>query len=173
MRLIAERDLRITEQFVRGGSCCVAWTYDVRGAFAQGETLEEALENLIDAVRMMQEPKSDRYRAGASNLDLDLLDADEARQVIGSTLELFEAELQDLLQIPIELVERGGLRVGAGYPRHYPDIHLCFGIVLDIADKGFHSGSPILSCLMFQRVYSVGCTACKIGSPMMCGCRLS
>ena len=32
------------------------WTDDVPGALTQGATLEEAREDLIDAVRMMREP---------------------------------------------------------------------------------------------------------------------
>ena len=34
----------------------VAWTDDIPGALTQGATLEEARENLIDAVRMIREP---------------------------------------------------------------------------------------------------------------------
>ena len=33
----------------------VGWTDDVPGALTQGATLEEARENLIDAVRMIRE----------------------------------------------------------------------------------------------------------------------
>ncbi len=48
--------MKITAKFVKDGKWWVAWTDDVPGALTQGETLEEARENLIDAVRMMQEP---------------------------------------------------------------------------------------------------------------------
>jgi len=48
--------MKITAKFIRDGKWWVAWTDDVPGALTQGETLEEARENLIDAVRMMQEP---------------------------------------------------------------------------------------------------------------------
>jgi len=48
--------LKIRAKFLRDGKWWVAWTDDVPGALTQGETLEEARENLIDAVRMMQEP---------------------------------------------------------------------------------------------------------------------
>jgi predicted RNase H-like HicB family nuclease len=41
---------------VKDGKWWVAWTDDVSGALTQGATLEEARENLIDAVRMIQEP---------------------------------------------------------------------------------------------------------------------
>jgi len=41
---------------VKNGKWWVAWTDDVSGALTQGATLEEARENLIDAVRMIQEP---------------------------------------------------------------------------------------------------------------------
>jgi len=48
--------MKITAKFIRDGKWWVAWTDEVPGALTQGETLEEARENLIDAVRMMQEP---------------------------------------------------------------------------------------------------------------------
>ena len=48
--------MKIKAKFVRDGKWWVAWTDDVPGALTQGETLEEARENLIDAVRMMREP---------------------------------------------------------------------------------------------------------------------
>ncbi|MCD6328160.1 type II toxin-antitoxin system HicB family antitoxin [bacterium] len=48
--------MKIMAKFVKDGKWWVAWTDDVPGALTQGETLEEARENLIDAVRMMQEP---------------------------------------------------------------------------------------------------------------------
>ncbi len=48
--------MKIRATFVKDGKWWVAWTEDVPGALTQGETLEEARENLIDAIRMMQEP---------------------------------------------------------------------------------------------------------------------
>lgn len=48
--------MKIQANFVKDGKWWVAWTEDVPGALTQGETLEEARENLIDAVRMIQEP---------------------------------------------------------------------------------------------------------------------
>jgi len=48
--------LKIRANFVKNGKWWVAWTDDVSGALTQGATLEEARENLIDAVRMIQEP---------------------------------------------------------------------------------------------------------------------
>ena len=47
--------MKITAKFARDGKWWVAWTDDVPGALTQGKTLEESRENLIDAVRMMQE----------------------------------------------------------------------------------------------------------------------
>jgi predicted RNase H-like HicB family nuclease len=41
---------------VKDGKWWVAWTDDVPGALTQGEILEKARENLVDAVRMVQEP---------------------------------------------------------------------------------------------------------------------
>jgi hypothetical protein len=43
-------------QFLHRGKWWVAWTDDVPGALTQGRTLEEARENLKDAVRLMLEP---------------------------------------------------------------------------------------------------------------------
>jgi len=48
--------LKIRANFVKDGKWWVAWTDDVPGALTQGETLEKARENLVDAVRMVQEP---------------------------------------------------------------------------------------------------------------------
>jgi predicted RNase H-like HicB family nuclease len=48
--------MKIRASFVKSGKWWVAWTDDVPGALTQGTTLEEARENLIDAVRMIQEP---------------------------------------------------------------------------------------------------------------------
>jgi len=52
---MGEQDMKITAKFARDGKWWVAWTDDVPGALTQGKTLEESRENLIDAVRMMQE----------------------------------------------------------------------------------------------------------------------
>ncbi len=48
--------MKIRANFVKHGKWWVAWTGDVLGALTQGATLEEARENLVDAVRMIQEP---------------------------------------------------------------------------------------------------------------------
>ena len=48
--------MKIQASFVQDGKWWVAWTDDIPGALAQGATLEEARENLIDAVRMIREP---------------------------------------------------------------------------------------------------------------------
>jgi len=48
--------LKVRANFVKDGKWWVAWTDDVPGALTQGETLEKARENLVDAVRMAQEP---------------------------------------------------------------------------------------------------------------------
>ena len=47
--------LKIQASFVQDGKWWAVWTDDVPGALTQGSTLEEARENLIDAVRMMRE----------------------------------------------------------------------------------------------------------------------
>lgn len=48
--------MKIKATFVKDGKWWVAWTDDVPGAMTQGETIEEAKENLIDAVHEMQKP---------------------------------------------------------------------------------------------------------------------
>ena len=48
--------MKIQASFVKDGKWWVAWSDDVPGALTQGVTLEEARENLIDAVRMIREP---------------------------------------------------------------------------------------------------------------------
>jgi predicted RNase H-like HicB family nuclease len=48
--------MKIQASFVQDGKWWVAWTDDVPGALTQGATLDEARENLIDAVRMIREP---------------------------------------------------------------------------------------------------------------------
>jgi len=48
--------MKIQASFVKDGKWWVAWTDDVPGALTQGATLEEARENLVDAVRMIREP---------------------------------------------------------------------------------------------------------------------
>ena len=48
--------MKIRAKFVKDGKWWVAWTDDVPGALTQGETLEQARENLVDAVRLVQEP---------------------------------------------------------------------------------------------------------------------
>jgi predicted RNase H-like HicB family nuclease len=51
-----QRTVKIKATFVKDGKWWVAWTDDVPGALTQGETIEEAKENLIDAVHEMQKP---------------------------------------------------------------------------------------------------------------------
>jgi hypothetical protein len=48
--------MKIQASFVQDGKWWVGWTVDVPGALTQGATLDEARENLIDAVRMMRQP---------------------------------------------------------------------------------------------------------------------
>jgi len=42
--------------FLHRGKWWVAWSDDVPGALTQGKTLEEARENLLDAIKLMLEP---------------------------------------------------------------------------------------------------------------------
>lgn len=48
--------MKIRATFARDGDWWVAWTEDVPGALTQGNTLEEARENLADAVNEMLKP---------------------------------------------------------------------------------------------------------------------
>lgn len=50
--------MKIRANFAKHGKWWIAWTDDVPGALTQGSTLAEARENLVDAVRMVQEPVS-------------------------------------------------------------------------------------------------------------------
>ena len=43
-------------RFLRRGKWWVAWTDDLPGALTQGRTIEEARENLKDAIALMLEP---------------------------------------------------------------------------------------------------------------------
>jgi predicted RNase H-like HicB family nuclease len=45
--------LKVRATFVKDGKWWVAWTDDVPGALTQGKTIEEAKENLIDAIHEM------------------------------------------------------------------------------------------------------------------------
>jgi predicted RNase H-like HicB family nuclease len=48
--------VKVKANFMKRGKWWIAWTDEVPGALTQGATLEEARENLIDAVHMAQEP---------------------------------------------------------------------------------------------------------------------
>ncbi len=48
--------MEINAVFVKDGKWWVAWTDDVPGAMTQGKTIEEARENLIDAIHEIQKP---------------------------------------------------------------------------------------------------------------------
>lgn len=47
---------RYKANFLHRGKWWVAWSDDVPGALTQGETLDEARENLMDAIKLMLEP---------------------------------------------------------------------------------------------------------------------
>lgn len=48
--------MKIRAAFVKDGKWWVAWSDEFPGALTQGATLAEARENLLDAIRMIQEP---------------------------------------------------------------------------------------------------------------------
>ncbi len=48
--------MKVKATFARDGEWWVAWSEDVPGALTQGKTLDEARENLVDAVREMLKP---------------------------------------------------------------------------------------------------------------------
>ncbi len=47
--------MKIQANFVKDGKWWVAWTEDVPGALTQGKTVDEARDNLIDAIHMTLE----------------------------------------------------------------------------------------------------------------------
>ncbi|MEO5361085.1 MAG: type II toxin-antitoxin system HicB family antitoxin [Nitrospirota bacterium] len=53
--------MKIKAVFVKDGDWWVAWTDDVPGAVTQGKTIEEARENLVDAVNEIQKPAGLRF----------------------------------------------------------------------------------------------------------------
>lgn len=55
MTLMA-RKRKYQAHFLHRGKWWIAWTDDVPGALTQGRTLEEARENLKDAIELMLEP---------------------------------------------------------------------------------------------------------------------
>ena len=70
MRAIRQRRTAKREyqaHFLHRGKWWVAWTDDVPGAVTQGRTLEEARENLKDAISLMLEPVD--LRALPNNAD--------------------------------------------------------------------------------------------------------
>jgi len=48
--------MKVKAIFIKDGEWWVAWTDDVPGAMTQGKTLQEARENLIDAIHEIQKP---------------------------------------------------------------------------------------------------------------------
>lgn len=48
--------MKVKATFIKDGEWWVAWTDDIPGAMTQGKTIEEAKENLIDAISEMQKP---------------------------------------------------------------------------------------------------------------------
>ena len=48
--------MKVKAAFVKDGNWWVAWSDDVPGALTQGKTLEEAKENLVDAIKEMMQP---------------------------------------------------------------------------------------------------------------------
>lgn len=61
--------------FLRRDNWWVAWTDDVPGAVTQGRTLEEARENLKDAIRLMLEPVDlEVLPAGSTRLVYDVIE---------------------------------------------------------------------------------------------------
>ena len=46
----------IKATFIKDGDWWIGYSEDVHGALTQGKTLEEAKENLIDAIRLIRKP---------------------------------------------------------------------------------------------------------------------
>jgi len=66
--------MKVKAVFIKDGDWWVAWTDDVPRAMTQGKTIEEARENLIDAIQEIQKP-----------VDLSQL---PQRQIVTETIEL-------------------------------------------------------------------------------------
>jgi predicted RNase H-like HicB family nuclease len=61
--------------FLKRGRWWVAWTDDLPGALTQGRTLDEARENLKDAIALMLEPVNlDDLPAGKTHLVREVLE---------------------------------------------------------------------------------------------------
>ena len=60
MDLRAAKPRRYRASFLHRGKWWIAWTDDLPGALTQGRTLDEARENLKDAIAMMLEPVAPR-----------------------------------------------------------------------------------------------------------------
>jgi predicted RNase H-like HicB family nuclease len=61
--------------FLNRGKWWVGWTDDLPGALTQGRTLEEARENLKDAIALMLEPaKVDELPAAKTHLVREVLE---------------------------------------------------------------------------------------------------
>ena len=59
--------------FLHRGDWWVAWTDDVSGALTQGRTLDEARENLKDAIAMMLEPADIEHLSDSQGEDSELV----------------------------------------------------------------------------------------------------
>ena len=61
--------------FLNRGKWWVAWTDDLPGALTQGRTLDEARENLRDAIALMLEPvRLDKLAAAKTRLVREVLE---------------------------------------------------------------------------------------------------
>ena len=48
--------MKVRANFVQDENWWVAWTDEFPGALTQGQSLDEARENLVDAIHMIQKP---------------------------------------------------------------------------------------------------------------------
>ena len=66
---------RYQANFLHRGKWWVAWTDNVPGALTQGKTLDEARENLKDAIALMLEPVSvEDLPAGSTELVREIVE---------------------------------------------------------------------------------------------------
>ena len=71
----SKRNRKIHASFLHRGKWWVAWTDDVPGALTQGRTLNEARENLRDAVALMLVPmKLDDLDEASTSLVREVLE---------------------------------------------------------------------------------------------------
>src|SRR5438045_3576650 len=77
--------------------------------------------------------------AGGSNSNLNLLKAHKMWQVFQGTPVLLQAQLQHFLKVPVQLVQRRTLGMGAWHARDRSHIEAALRIPFDVGGESFHA----------------------------------